>query len=137
MSSMLYLDTHVLVWMVERSPKLGTVTQKMIADALKRRELGFSAYVFWEAALLAQHGRLELRQPLSLLRQALLDFGITEEPVNGIIGVDAAELANGFHKDPADRIIVATALRSQAVLLTADEKILAWKGPLERHNARK
>ncbi len=40
------------------------------------------------------------------------------------------------HRDPADRFIVATALAKDALLVTADERILAWSGPLRRQDAR-
>jgi PIN domain nuclease of toxin-antitoxin system len=43
----------------------------------------------------------------------------------------------GLHSDPADRIIVATALAHDATLITADERLLAWRGPLKTHDARR
>jgi PIN domain nuclease of toxin-antitoxin system len=56
-------------------------------------------------------------------------------PVTGAIGIAAAFLAD-FHADPADRWIVATARELDAILLTADDKILAWPGRLDRRDAR-
>lgn len=47
-----------------------------------------------------------------------------------------AEL-EGMHGDPIDRIIVATALAENAILLTADRAILGWTGGLRRQDARR
>jgi len=44
-------------------------------------------------------------------------------------------LLNDFHGDPADRMIVATAMQTTAKLCTADKKILAWGGTLQRLDA--
>ena len=54
---------------------------------------------------------------------------------DGELAIAAVALAD-FHKDPADRLIVATALDEGARLVTSDAKILAWLGPLARIEAR-
>lgn len=61
--------------------------------------------------------------------------GLIELPIDGAIGIQAVDL-NGLPDDPADRLIVATALHHRAALVTADEKLLAWTHPLIRHDAR-
>ena len=63
----------------------------------------------------------------------LLEQGIVELPVDGAIAIRANRL-QGFHPDPADRIIAATALDGHT-LLTADRPILDWPGPLSRLDA--
>jgi len=68
-------------------------------------------------------------------RQDLLSLGLIEIPVDGDIGIVAVHLEN-LHSDPADRLIIATALLRSAVLVTADQRILDWPGKLERINAR-
>ena len=82
----------------------------------------------------AQKGRLDLGQHLDTWREELLQNGIVEIPVNGVIAARAA-LLTGMHGDPADRIIVATALEGHR-LLTADTRILNWPGQLNRLDAR-
>ena len=85
--------------------------------------------------MLAEKRRIVLaRTPLEV-RGITLSRGVTEFPVSGDVGIDAAALP-GFHPDPADRIIAATARRHGATLVTADETILRWPGPLERMDAR-
>jgi len=56
-----------------------------------------------------------------------------ECPLNGEIALLAVNL--DLHRDPADRFIAATAIAHQATLVTADERLLAWKNPLKRQNA--
>jgi PIN domain nuclease of toxin-antitoxin system len=65
----------------------------------------------------------------------LLENGLKEVALTGESGITAVQLA-GLHGDPADRIITATALSSGATLVTADERLLAWPGPLKRVDAR-
>jgi PIN domain nuclease of toxin-antitoxin system len=64
-----------------------------------------------------------------------LTSGLVECPVVGEIGIAAAQLG-GLHGDTADRIILATAVHHRATLITADQRLLTWTGPLERHDAR-
>jgi len=68
-------------------------------------------------------------------RNELLAAGFVELALNGAIAIRAVDL-NGLPDDPADRLIVATALHHRAALVTADEKLLAWTHPLIRHDAR-
>ena len=85
--------------------------------------------------MLQEKGRINLLSDVGSWRMGLLEDGLTEIPVDGEIGIRANGLAN-FHADPADRIIVATALRGHR-LITADERILAWTGNLDRLDARR
>ena len=85
--------------------------------------------------MLDQRGRIALKRPAHTWRNEWLSAGLQELPLDGAIAVLGAELDN-FHADPADRFITATALRYEACLLTADQAILAWAGPLQRRPAR-
>ena len=84
--------------------------------------------------MLSDKGRLNVARDIFSWRSGLLEDGLIEIPVNGEIGIRANNLPN-FHPDPADRIIVATALEGHR-LLTADEPILRWSGSLDRRDAR-
>jgi PIN domain nuclease of toxin-antitoxin system len=66
----------------------------------------------------------------------ILSIGVREVELTAEIAVRASDLEN-LPRDPIDRFIVATALVQQAVLLTADELILSWPGPLKRQDARR
>lgn len=83
--------------------------------------------------MLVRKGRLRLLADLRAWRRNLLDQGLIEIPVDGGIASRAGALGR-IHGDPADRIIVATALAGHR-LMTADRQILEWSGPLSRLNA--
>ncbi len=131
---MILLDTHVLVWSVSDESKLGERTRAVIDGAWSRNEVAVSAITFWEVALLQNKGRLDLQEDIDSWRTSLLDDGLHELPVDGQIGIQSVEL-NDLHGDPADRIIVATALNGHQ-LVTADSRILAWSGPLDTLDSR-
>ena len=84
--------------------------------------------------MLHEKGRMILLRDIGSWRRELLGQGLIEIPVDGDIGIRANALPD-FHADPADRIIVATALGGHQ-LVTADERILSWGGNLDRLDAR-
>ena len=132
---MMLLDTHVLIWLDEGNPRLGRETLTRLDAALAEGQLAVSAISFWEVAMLVQKGRLEIQMDMNLWRKELIESGLLEVPLDGAIGIHAAYLQD-FHGDPADRLIVATALEASAMLVTADEKILAWQKLPQRLDAR-
>lgn len=86
--------------------------------------------------MLVSKRRLELAEPVIAYRQSAAEQGIVELPVDGKIGIAAIELPN-LHPDPADRIILATAIEHRATLLTADRQLLDWPGKVMRQDARR
>lgn len=133
---MIVLDTHVLVWFAEDHPQLGPRTVRLTDAALRRDEAMVSAISFWEIAMLVDKGRVRLDMSPAALRQSALGQGIREVPLDGAIGIGAAEL-RGFHGDPADRMIVATTLWLGGQLMTADRRILRWRRGLRALDARR
>ena len=83
--------------------------------------------------LLKVKQRIRFPGDVGAWRRELLAQGVIEIPVDGAIGVRAAGLPD-FHADPADRVIVATAL-DEHQLVTADQSILGWSGALDRLDA--
>jgi PIN domain nuclease of toxin-antitoxin system len=94
-----------------------------------------SASSFWEVAVLVAKSRLALDQPVDKWRVDALQLGIEEVPIDGELAIAAVGLTE-LHADPADRFIMATAIRTSATLVTSDARLLAWKGPLARIDAR-
>ncbi len=131
---MIILDTHALLWLRTGEARLGTGARRIIDDALRDRELAVSAMTFWEVAMLRDKNRLVFPEDVGLWRRELLGQGLVEIPVDGEIGIRANALS-AFHADPADRIIVATALQGHT-LVTGDRTILEWSGNLNRLDAR-
>ena len=132
---MILLDTHALVWLSEGNDKLGGRSLSLINKALKSKELFVSSISFWEVAMLVEKKRLKMSLSVELWRKELLDNGLQEISLNGKIAIQSAILPN-FHGDPADRMIVATAINTSLILCTADEKILDWQSQLTRINAK-
>lgn len=133
---MILLDTHTLIWLAAGLDKLGTKTREQLDSALVDERLTVSAISFWEVAMLVEKGRLQMRLDMLQWRSDLLAGGLLELTVTGNIGIEAASLKQ-FHGDPADRLIVATAIRENALLATADEAILSWQGPVHCLDARR
>ncbi len=124
---MMLLDTHVLVWLDEGNARLGQKALRFINEEFAAGNLAVSAISFWEISMLVQKKRLAMHLEMDVWRRELIENGLFEIPVDGAIAVRAAELRD-FHGDPADRLIVATALQSSSTLATADQKILDWRG---------
>ncbi|WP_309086222.1 type II toxin-antitoxin system VapC family toxin [Chelativorans sp.] len=125
---MIVIDTHVLLWW------FGGETQKLSAKARKVLEAernGGSIFVSsisaWEIATLAAHGRVTFATDVSTwLRTACLLEALTFVPIDNEIAVLSTQLGPDFHKDPADRFIVATSQKLAAPLVTADSKIRSY-----------
>ena len=130
---MILLDTHVLLWLRMGDQRLGAASRLAIDQAWQSGDLGVSAISYWEVAMLKQKGRIRFPEDIGLWRREQLEQGMIEIAVNGEIGIRAINLAD-FHADPADRLIVATALEGHR-LATADERILSWPGELKRLRA--
>ena len=130
---MLILDTHALLWLRNGDRRLGEQARREAELAWRNDFAGVSAFTFWEVAMLQSKGRGDFAEDVSLWRQTLLNDGLNEIPVDGAIGIRANALPD-FHPDPADRIIVATALGGHR-LITADHRILRWNGGLDRLDA--
>lgn len=132
---MLLLDTQVLLWLSAEPERLGSQGYRRVERGLAAGENVVSSISFWETAMLIAKGRYRLFKPVLEWREDLLAHGLAEVPVDGFIATQAGEL-DWEHGDPADRIIVTTAMRLGLSLLTADRKILSWRGPVDLIDAR-
>lgn len=122
---MILLDTHVLVRYMQ-DERLGRRTLAAIQRAIDADALFVSAITFWEIAMLVTAKRLDLDTTVAVFRDTALANGAAEIPIDGVIGVNAAELP-GDHGDPADRMLVSTAIHRGYTLVTADTVLLEWK----------
>jgi PIN domain nuclease of toxin-antitoxin system len=120
------LDTHVLVRYTLDEGKLGKRALSTIDRALESDELFVSAISFWEVAMLAAKRRLELATTVAAFRDVSIRHGVREQVLDGEVAVVAGELPDA-HGDPADRMLVATAIVHGLTLLTADSVLLSWK----------
>jgi PIN domain nuclease of toxin-antitoxin system len=133
--ALILIDTHALIWLDQNDPALGRHSRELADEALNDGTLAVSAMSFWEIAMLVVKGRITKDIDLKRWRLDLIGSGLVELPLDGGIGITAAQLSD-LHGDPADRFILATALANDATLLTADRQLLDWPGTLQRHDAR-
>lgn len=125
---MILLDTNVLLRMTVADRKIGERSRHLIDEAIHDDGVGVPAIVFLEAARLHWDERVNLGMPPEAWRKVHLRRGVLEVPLTGDIAIQAADLyaRQGFHRDPGDQIIVATAISSRSTLATTDHNILDW-----------
>lgn len=98
-----------------------------IATELQEGELLISSMTAWEIAMLVDRGRLILSMDATAWLAAVEAIeAVRFVPTDNEIGVKSVELPGEFHRDPADRVIVATARKFGVPIVTADEKIRAY-----------
>lgn len=126
-SNLILLDTHVLLWAISEPNKLSTTVKQYIDVAQQNKLLLLSSISLWEIAMLEQKKRIDIRQPLKTFLESIINIqGLAIKDILVEVAVESNLLADSFHNDPADRLIVATAKYYNATLLTRDQKILAW-----------
>ena len=123
----LLLDTHVLLWAAGVSDRLPDDGRSLLEQP--GTQPVFSAASIWEVAIKSGIGRADFRVEPHLLRRGLLENGYTELPVTGAHAV-AVALLPVLHKDPFDRILVAQAQVEGITLVTADEAVARYPGPI-------
>ncbi|MGH7737944.1 MAG: type II toxin-antitoxin system VapC family toxin [Candidatus Tyrphobacter sp.] len=124
---MILLDTCAAVWMASAQPTFLKRAQSAIVGAAAKGELFISSISAWEIATLARRDRLVLRvSPTAFVNQLFAHPSIAEVPVDKEIALLAGSLPGEFHGDPADRLIVATAISHGMQLMTRDRRILAY-----------
>ncbi len=123
---MILLDTHVLYWMANDSKRLSRHARETIREARQERGrhagIAVATITAWELAWLAQNGRIAVTVSVESFVRELLARVILR-PVTPEIAALSVRLPEEFPKDPADRLIAATAMVEGAVLVTADMRI--------------
>jgi PIN domain nuclease of toxin-antitoxin system len=123
---MILLDTHIWVWWVNGSAALPEVHKQYI-DSNEQEGLAVSIMTCWEVANLVQKNRLTLSLTvLDWIDLALNYPGMLLLNLTPAIIVEAHELPGAFHRDPVDRLLVATARFGKLNMMTLDTKILEY-----------
>ena len=124
---MIVVDTHALVWAIQDDPQLGPGARLRLDNETGDAVVLVSAFTIWEVALLAERARIDLEMPTEKWVKTVLALpGIRLAPLDPEIALDSVALPGKMHKDPADRIIVATARHYDVPLMTADDAILTY-----------
>jgi len=123
----LLLDTHLLLWTAAEPSKLSPQAKALISN--KEHRLYFSAASLWEVVIKNGLGRPDFRVDPHLLRRGLVDNGYLELPVTSQHTLAVGHLPD-IHKDPFDRILVAQAETEGFLLITSDEQVAQYPGPV-------
>ena len=122
------LDTHILLWWLEDQKRLSREQLEILSSADADSPLQVADVSLWEIATLYGLGRVELTIPLrEWLEDAVAPPLVRRRGISPAIAAALASLPDSFHRDPADRILVATARVYRATLLTNDHRIIKAK----------
>ena len=124
---MIIIDTHIWLWLLHDPTQLSNAAKEQIEIEELQNGILVSAISVWEIAVKSSLGKLAL--PLQIddwYALAKTHSGIVIEPLNPADAISSTQLPGDFHKDPADRIIVAMARRYNVPLITCDNNILKY-----------
>ena len=124
----LLLDTHYWIWLqLGGAGRFTEAMRKAVQQAADLGNLLISVFSIWEVGMLEAKGRIRLKPSCNeWVKEALATPGLAVAPLTPEIALESCRLPEPFHGDPADRIIVATARKMNARLLTRDRKLLEY-----------
>jgi PIN domain nuclease of toxin-antitoxin system len=123
----LLLDTHILLWAAVNT--LPYIAEQYISD--ESNVLFFSPVSIWEVVIKREMNRPDFTVDPAALYSGLLDNGYEELRVTGKHALLVGSLPP-LHKDPFDRILIAQAVSEGITLLTSDEIVAGYPGPILR-----
>ena len=123
----LLLDTHLLLW-AAAGEGLPAKAVQLIDDP--GNDLLFSAASIWEIAIKTGLGRPDFQVDAGVFRRELLESGYEELAITSAHAAGVSTLPD-LHKDPFDRILIAQAVAEGIVLLSADQAVLSYRGPIQ------
>lgn len=119
------LDTHVLYWLMNDEKALSKSFKKSFETISETQKVLVSTLSIWELGMLEQKEKIEFGiDLLDWVNTSLEIPGIELCPLTPRIAVQSSRLPWEIHGDPVDRILIATAMEENAVLVTCDKKIL-------------
>lgn len=121
------IDTHVFLWLMEGSSELQPLEIELINKIVNNGQVIVASISIWEIAMLQKLGKITLSTPIKdWVEQSLNQKGIVIVTFDAAILIESVFLPGNFHKDPADRMIVATSRIKKVPLLTRDQRILDY-----------
>ena len=125
----LLLDTHLLLRAAMGVEHLPSDAARLMSNP--DNELFFSVASLWEIVIKRGLGRDDFKVDPRVFRRSLLDNGYQELSIHSEHAV-AVDTLPSIHKDPFDRLLVAQAMVEGIALLTADERVAEYPGPIQR-----
>lgn len=128
MTASLLLDTHVVLWLDSGDERLRASTRMLIDDCWRNGGTIFlSAVSVWEIALLVDSGRIDLDIPIEAWIERFLGRpGIEAAPLGYRAASRSYQLNRLEHRDPADRLLIATAIELGCPLVTYDKRVMRF-----------
>ncbi len=135
MTDALLLDTHIALWLDKGSERLMASTRALIDDCrVGGGTIFLSAVSIWEIAALLDAERIAFDFPLENWADRFIGrAGVAAAPLTHRAASRAYELHHLEHRDPADRLLIATAIELDCRLVTYDDRILRFG---KRHGRR-
>ena len=127
MSQRYLLDTHLLLWAALFPDRLPKIASKLMKDA--DNTLYFSTASIWEMSIKLARPRKDLEIDIRQWRAGMLDNGYQELVITSAHAMGVRDLPD-IHKDPFDRLLLAQAMREDMTLVTADELLSTYPGPI-------
>ncbi len=122
------LDTHVWWWWVNQDRRLSRAQERQLRKVSRANPALVSDISLWEVSTLVSGGRLRTKVPLrEWLELAAAEPLVRRCGISPAVAAELAELPPALHRDPADRILIATARVFDATLVTQDQRIVASK----------
>ncbi len=128
MTDRLLLDTHIALWLDSGDDRLRASTRALIDGCWQNGgAILLSAITVWEIALLVDTGRIDLDVPVAAWIERFLDCpGIEAVPLGHQAASRSYQLHHLEQRDPADRLLIATAIELACPLVTYDQRIVRF-----------